>query len=1039
MSNAMVFRQFRSMFPVRVTSRRCRRIKGITVYFAEALESRRLLSSNAWKAAVSGDWDTAANWSAGHVPTASEDAVIAIAGNYTVTHSFGSDSAHSITLSHPLILSGGTLTVGASVQANSAFTLNGGTLAGAIVNVGAGGQFVPTSGTLSHVTLGADVSLANGDQISVIKGLLLNGHTLTLASASAYTGLTFNDTAAETVSGPGHIVFGGTSPGTDFFNCYGGAANPVTLAANVTITASGGLIQGLAGAAGGLLINSPISLSSASGSLTISTFINQGAITVASGTLNLSGPWANNGTIAVTNSSAAVNLGGTFTTVGTINHSAGSVNLIGTDTVNGTLALTAATGSWNLVGGTIVNATLTFTGGATLVPTGSGGTFNHVTLGSDLRFPDDGQVNVLKGLSLNGHTLTLASAGNYTGLTFNDPSAQTLAGPGQVVLAGTSPGTDFFNSYGAAANPLTLAANVTITASGGLLQGLTGVAAGFVIKSSITLSSASGNLSISTFTNQGTITVNAGSLNLSGPWANTGTIAVTNAAATANLGGSFSNVGTVNHGAGSVNITGTYSVNGTLALTAATGSWRLVGGTIANATLTVAGGATLITTSSGGTLSHVTLGSDLSFPDSGEITVVKGLLLNGHTLTLASAGNYTGVTFSDPAAQTLAGPGKVVFAGTSPSTDFFNSYGGAANPLTLGSGVVISGPGGLIQNLGGVVAGLINAANITVTAGTLYLNGGLTNRGTLAAAGGNFSDTGPNLPNSGTILVAASHSLTLTTAGATLANTGGGVLSGSGAIIATSVINSATVAPGTPAIPGAPATGRLTITGNFTQTTSGTVQAELGGTGSGQFDVLAISGAATLAGLLDVYVVNNFHPTLGNTFGVLTYASHTGAFSTFDGLSLGNGVALTAAAGGTRETLTAVKIPADAIAPSVSAPTLVGSPKIGDAIIQFKLTYSDNVAIEVSTLGNGDVRVTGPNGFSQLATFVSVSKSNNGTPRTVVYQITAPGGALATKDNGTYTVAVLAGAVTDTHGNAVAAGAGGKFVLNVLAAAIVTA
>jgi hypothetical protein len=416
---------------------------------------------------------------------------------------------------------------------------------------------------------------------------------------------------------------------------------------------------------------------------------------------------------------------------------------------------------------------------------------------------------------------------------------------------------------------------------------------------------------------------------------------------------------------------------------------------------------------------------------------MKGLLLNGHTITLASTGSYTGFIFNDPAAQTLSGPGQVVFAGTSTSTDFFNCYGGAANPLTLGSGVTITAPGGLIQNLTGVVGGLINAANITATAGTLQFTSGLTNRGTLSAKTGNISVNGGNLANSGTILVAAGHSLTLTTAGTTLTNTGGGVLSGSGAIVAPSVSNSATVSPGTPVTPGTPVAGKLTITGNFIQTTSGTLRAELGGTAGGTFDVLAVSGSATLAGLLDVYLFNGFHPANGNVFGVMTYASHTGTFTSTDGLSVAGGAALTAASTGTRETLTAGGAPVDSTAPTVSAPTLVGSTAKGAAILQFKMTFSDNIAIDVSTLGAGDVRVTGPNGFNQLATFVSVSKTNNGSPRTVVYQVTAPGGTLDSGDNGAYTVAVQAGAVKDTRGNAVATNAGGKFTLTVPAAAAV--
>ena len=51
----------------------------------EALETRQLMAANAWKSAVSGNWNDATKWSLGHVPTKTEDVVISVAGNYTVT------------------------------------------------------------------------------------------------------------------------------------------------------------------------------------------------------------------------------------------------------------------------------------------------------------------------------------------------------------------------------------------------------------------------------------------------------------------------------------------------------------------------------------------------------------------------------------------------------------------------------------------------------------------------------------------------------------------------------------------------------------------------------------------------------------------------------------------------------------------------------------------------------------------------------------------------------------------------------------------
>ena len=54
---------------------------------------------------------------------------------------------------------------------------------------------------------------------------------------------------------------------------------------------------------------------------------------------------------------------------------------------------------------------------------------------------------------------------------------------------------------------------------------------------------------------------------------------------------------------------------------------------------------------------------------------------------------------------------------------------------------------------------------------------------------------------------------------------------------------------------------------------------------------------------------------------------------------------------------------------------------------------------------NNAIKVTGPNGFSQLATFVSIDNPTNGTPRTVTYKITAPGGTWDGIDTGHYKVA----------------------------------
>jgi lysophospholipase L1-like esterase len=93
----------------------------------------------------------------------------------------------------------------------------------------------------------------------------------------------------------------------------------------------------------------------------------------------------------------------------------------------------------------------------------------------------------------------------------------------------------------------------------------------------------------------------------------------------------------------------------------------------------------------------------------------------------------------------------------------------------------------------------------------------------------------------------------------------------------------------------------------------------------------------------------------------------------------------------------------------------------------FTVTYSDNTSIDTSTLDSSDIRVLGPDGSDQLAQFVSVDNSTNGTPRTVTYSITPAGGSWDAGELGTYSVQLEPGQVTDLAGNAATGGTLGSF------------
>lgn len=120
----------------------------------------------------------------------------------------------------------------------------------------------------------------------------------------------------------------------------------------------------------------------------------------------------------------------------------------------------------------------------------------------------------------------------------------------------------------------------------------------------------------------------------------------------------------------------------------------------------------------------------------------------------------------------------------------------------------------------------------------------------------------------------------------------------------------------------------------------------------------------------------------------------------------------------------------DVGAPAATA-TIPAAATAAAAAHQFTVTFTDNVAIAVASIGTGDVRVTGPNGFSQPATFLGLDANTNGTPRTATFSVAAPGGTFDSADNGTYTVTLLAATVSDPSGNVAPQTTLGTFTVNV--------
>lgn len=102
----------------------------------------------------------------------------------------------------------------------------------------------------------------------------------------------------------------------------------------------------------------------------------------------------------------------------------------------------------------------------------------------------------------------------------------------------------------------------------------------------------------------------------------------------------------------------------------------------------------------------------------------------------------------------------------------------------------------------------------------------------------------------------------------------------------------------------------------------------------------------------------------------------------------------------------------------------------GSSEYTFTVTYSDDLGINPTTIDANDIRVTGPNGFSQLASLVSVEPNTPTTPLSATYRINAPGGTWDDPDNGNYAIALEPNQVSDLFNSSVPGGTLGNFFVD---------
>jgi T5SS/PEP-CTERM-associated repeat protein/autotransporter-associated beta strand protein len=327
------------------------------------------------------------------------------------------------------------------------------------------------------------------------------------------------------------------------------------------------------------------------------------------------------------------------------------------------------------------------------------------------------------------------------------------------------------------------------------------------------------------------------------------------------------------------------------------GRWKASGsiwvGNAGNGTLNVLNGGTLTSAGNGylgfentavgyaavdGANSAWTTAGGLFIGGTGVAPGGSGQLLirNGGRVSAASVTLYNTGILSLGANATLVGP----FTAMGGTLDTINNIT-FSNSFTLGTGGLIVRTNGFNSTFSGALSGT-GGFNKAGTSGS--------GPGTLTLTG-NSTYSGPTTVSIGKLVVTGNISSPVTV-------NNGGILSGNGAVGGIIVASGGIVAPGN-------SPGVLTVNGNYTQQSGGILNIEIGGPAPGSgYDRIALSGKATIAGTLNLSLVNGYKPTVGQTFAIITSISESGNFSTIN--STGFTVRSDASANGIVLTVTSV-------------------------------------------------------------------------------------------------------------------------------------
>ena len=684
-------------------------------------------TTNTWNFDGSDSWLNTARWSAGHVPTTSEDVIIP---DYTTL----------FTVSIP---SGAQVAKSIVVQGNDIFAVNGGSFTftnASTINNGAlnvAGGTLTANGSLTTKTLNLSSGLLNGTGVVTVNNVMnWSGGTVSTGGAGSTNiagGATLNVTGAGAMTvSAGNFNTAGTTAWAGTGNLL--LNNAATFNNNGTFDfQSDAGMQYTAGGAPTFTNTGTLAKSAGSGTTTIGisnafNFINNGTLNAQVGTVNYaSNNVFNSGTVFTGAGSNVVTGNSTFS--GTLTSSSNLVLQGGN--FSGSSAELVGTIGWS--GGTMSSGTFTVPGGATL----------------NLNLTGAGANVISAATFANAGTLNLGGTSNLllnNGAQLNNSGMLNVQG--DIGFQYTAGGVPAFNNSGTLMKSAGTTSVIGITnpisfVNSGTLNAVVGTinyAANNTFNSGTMFTGAGTNLVTTGSTFSGTVTSSSNLTLQSGNFSGTANLAGT----TTWTGGAMTGALTIPSGATLIGSgAGNKSVDGGSVTNAGTVNWTGVGNLLLNNAVTFTNNAAFNLQSDAGI--QYTSGSQPTFNNTGTLT--------------KSAGATSVIGISNPISFVNSGTlnaaaGTINYA----SANAFNSgtqfTGAGSNLVTTGStfsGTVTSSSNLTLQS--GNFSGTANLAGTTTWTGGA-MTGALTipSGATLIGSGaGNKSVDGGSVTNAGTV------------------------------------------------------------------------------------------------------------------------------------------------------------------------------------------------------------------------------------------------------------------------------------------------